>query len=124
MATEKTPNYSPAQEKLIVEAIAANDGVANKAVAETLANDPRMNGEDGPRKVRSIIAKMRRVVETREDFSYERVQPATKDGKPVTKKTDLVARIAALSGATASKLDGLDKAPKLALDTLVEALAA
>ena len=117
---DKTPNYSDAQVALILATIEANGGVANKSVAETLAVDPRMNDADGnARNVRSIIAKM-----TRMDVNYQRQQPTTKDGKPVQKKNDLVARIATLANVPAAKLDGLEKAPKLALDTLAEALAA
>ena len=119
MSTVKAPNYSDAQVSLITAAIAANGGVANKSVAETLATDPRMNGENGPRNVRSIIAKM-----TRMDVDYQRQVPVSKTGEPVAKKTALVERIASLADVSAAKLDGLDKAPKLALETLVKALAA
>lgn len=116
---DKTPNYSPAQETLILAAIETNGGVANKTVAETLAADPAMNGENGPRNARAIIAKMVRM-----NVNYQRQEKVTKDGKPVTKKTDLVNKIAALADVSAAKLDGLDKAPKLALETLAAAFAA
>ena len=123
MATEKTPNYSAAQEKIILDAIRANGNVANLTLAEKLASDPRMNDNDGnARKPRAITAKMSRMAEA-EGFRYERKQPTTKDGKPVTKKNDLVARIATLAGVEAAKLDGLEKAPKNALDTLASAFA-
>lgn len=118
-----TPNYSTAQEAIIIAAVSANDGVANKTVCEALADNPAMDASDGPRNVRSIIAKVRRMVETN-GWTYERQAPMTKDGKPVTKKADLVATIAKASGITASKLDGLDKAPKLALESIAAAFAA
>lgn len=121
MATEKTPNYSATQESIILAAIAANGNVANIAVATTLAADPRMNDNDGnERKPRAIVAKMSRMADAH-GFKYERKQPTTKDGKPVQKKLDLVALIASRAGVTADKLDGLEKAPKLALDTLAAA---
>lgn len=113
---KETPNYTPDQEKLILDAIAANGGKGNKSVAEQLAADPRMNGENGPRNARSIIAKM-----TRMDVPYERVEPKTKDGKPVTKKADLVASIAKSAGVAVEKLSGLENSPKLALETLAAA---
>lgn len=119
MTIVKTPNYSDAQVALITAAIAANDGVANKSVAETLATNPAMNGENGARNVRSIIAKM-----TRMNVNYQRQVPVSKTGEPIAKKTALVERIAMLADVSASKLDGLDKAPKLALETLVKAFAA
>jgi hypothetical protein len=69
--------------------------------------------------VRSIIAKMNRM-----GVPYERKQPTTKTGEPVSKKVDVVAEIARLAGVSVASLDGLDKAPKLALTTLRGALAA
>jgi hypothetical protein len=125
MATEKTPNYSTAQEALILEAIRDNGNVADFDLATKLAADPRMNMDEGKgeaRKARGITAKMARMKDA-EGFTYKGKQPTTKDGKPVTKKTDLVARIAELSGVVADKLSGLEKAPKLALETLAEYLA-
>ena len=116
---DKTPNYTDAQVALIHTAIAANGGVANKSVAASLADNPAMDGEKGPRNTRSIIAKM-----TRMDVNYERQVPVSKTGAPVAKKDALVTRIATLADVSASKLSGLDKAPKLALETLVKALAA
>lgn len=118
--TDKTPNYSAAQVALILAAVAANGGVANKSVAAELASDPRMDGEKGERNTRSIIAKMTRMPE----IDYQRQVSVSKTGEPVAKKTALVGRIAALADVSASKLDGLDKAPKLALETLVRAFAA
>ena len=124
MATDKAPNYTDAQVAIMVAAIEANGGIANKAVATTLAADARMNIDGEPRQVRSIIAKLRRVVDDNADFTYEKVQPTTKDGKPVQKKLDLVTRIADLADVPVAKLDGLEKAPKLALETLAASLAA
>lgn len=118
--TDKTPNYSDEQTAIILAAIAANGGVADKALAETLAADPRMNGTDGPRKPRGIIAKMTRM----DGVTYTKAAKVSKTGKPVQKKLDLVALIAARADVEAAKLEGLDSAPKLALETLAEALAA
>ena len=125
MAIKSTSTYTDAQVAIILEAIAANGNVANAEIAKALAADPRMNvvGEDGkpsPRKPQGITAKMARMKEAY-GFTYERKEPTTKDGKPVTKKTELVERIATLAGVAASKLDNLDKASKGALETLVSA---
>ena len=124
MATEKTPNYSDSQVSLMTSAIRDNGGVANLALATTLSENSAMNAADGPRKPRSIVAKLRRIVDENDGFSYERKAPTTKDGKPVQKKLDLVSQIATLADVSADKLDGMEKAPKLALETLVAALAA
>ncbi len=125
MTAVKVPNYSTAQVALIVAAIEANDGIADISVATELAENPAMNTADGDkRKARSIVAKMRRIVDTVEGFSYARKVATTKDGRPVQKKVDLVNRIASLADVSAAKLDGLDKAPKLALETLAAAFAA
>lgn len=119
MATEKVKNYTDAQEQLIRDMVRENGGKADKALAEKLAADERMNSTDGPRNARSIIAKITRM----DDVTYVRQEPTTKDGKPVSKKQDIVKAIADLSGITASKLSGLDNAPKLALEVLRDAFA-
>ena len=120
---EKTPNYSPEQEKIILDVVRANDNVANLELATELSERQDMYDSEGnKRKPRAITAKMTRMAEA-SGFKYERKQPTTKDGKPVQKKLDLVKRIAELAGVTVEKLDGMEKSPKLALDTLVAALA-
>jgi len=118
MATEKNVNYTDAQVKLIEAAVAANGGRGNLSVAETLARNPEMNDSAGhQRKARAIVAKMSRM-----NVPYDRKVAVSKNGKPVSKKSDLVARIATLAGVSVESLSGLDSAPKLTLDTLVEAL--
>lgn len=125
MTKEKIANYSIAQTALIVAAAESNGGVLNLDIAKSLAANPAMNDNDGnPRNYRSIVAKIARMVASGEVASYERKVPTTKDGKPVTKKTDLVARIATAAGVNVAKLDGMDKSPKLALETIVAALEA
>lgn len=122
---DKIANYSDAQVAIMVAAIRDNGNVANMALAEKLAADERMNDNDkNPRKARSIVAKLRKVVDENEGFTYERKATVTKDGKPVQKKLDLVSRIATAANVPVAKLDGMEKAPKLALETLVAALAA
>jgi hypothetical protein len=95
---DKTPNYTEAQEQRI-----RDEAPLNKAKAEMLA------AEFG-KSLRSVIAKAVRM-----DVGYQRQQPTTKTGEPVTKKETLVSEIAAIVGAN---LDGLDKAPKPALHAL------
>lgn len=122
MATE-TNKYSSSQEATILAAIFENGNVANKALAEQLAEREDMRDEDGqPRKARAIIAKMSRMKDVA-GFTYESVQPVTKSGQPVTKKTDLVARIAELADVDVATLSGMEKSPKGALETLVAAFA-
>jgi hypothetical protein len=65
---------------------------------------------------RSIIAKVIRM-----GLPYERKQPTTKTGEPVTNKAKLVAEIGAV---VAGNLDGLEKAPKPALVALRNFVAA
>lgn len=132
MAKITVPAYSTAAVSAILAAIAANGNVANLEVATSLVDsedgtrmghpDVRLDNDGNPRKARSITAKMSRLAEV-EGFTYQRKVATTKDGKPVTKKLDLVAKIADLSGIAAAKLDGLDKAPKLALETIAAAFA-
>lgn len=112
-------DYTTVQVALILAAVAANNGIANGDVAETLRLDPRMNAgpdakQPGPRSKRAIIAKMTRMSE----LEYVKAAPVSKSGGVPTKKTELVDMIAELSGLSASKLTGLDGAPKLALETI------
>lgn len=114
--------YTAVQEALILAAIKANGNVANQTIAEALAADPRMNdesnGKSEARTARGIIAKMSRMKDAN-GFTYERKVTLSKSGAPVQKKLDMVARIAERAGVAAAKLDGLEKAPKLALETLL-----
>lgn len=119
MATEKTPNYSDVQVARIYDAIAANGGVANQALAESLAAEAVMNVDaNTPRTSRMIIAKMNRM----DNVTYVRKEKVSKSGKAIAKKNDLVAELASLVNADVAKLSGLDGAPKLALETLRDAL--
>lgn len=131
MTKEKIPNYSAAQVALITSVAASNGGVLNIDLAKSLSANPAMNNDEGARPYKSIIAKIARMVTAGDTvevdgetvtITYERKQPTTKTGKPVTKKTDLVNRIATLAGVNAAKLDGMDNSPKQALETIVAAL--
>jgi len=119
-ATNKSASdYTAVQVALILAAVEANGGVADGSVAESLAKDSRMDAgpdakQPGPRSKRAIIAKMTRMSE----IDYVKATPVSKSGGVPTKKTALVEMIAELSGLSASKLTGLDGAPKLALETI------
>ncbi len=116
------PNYTPAQETLILAS--AVNGVFSLSSAETLAANPEMDGPDGPRKPRSIVAKMSRMVAASGGtLTYERKMTLSKTGNPVSKKADIVKTIAERAGVSVAKLDGLDKAPKGALETIRDAFA-
>lgn len=96
--TVKQPNFTVAQEAAI------------KAAAPLdLAKATALGAEMG-KGYRSIIAKAVRM-----GVAYNRKQPTTKTGEPVEKKEDIVADIAAIVEAT---LDGLEKAPKPALQAI------
>lgn len=106
MTKQAVSKYSAAQEAAI-----RAEPVLNQAVATRLA------AEFGPKfTARSVIAKINRM-----GLPYERKQPVTKSGDPVERKEAIVAEIATLVGAN---LDGLDKAPKQALQVLRDHLAA
>lgn len=112
----------------MADAIRANGNVADKALAETLSDDPRMdapadNVKPGPRNVRSIIAKLNKICEGNEAFTYSKVVAKSKSGGVPTSKAALVAKIVEDSGLTAKQLDGLEKSPKLALETLAARFA-
>ncbi len=98
MKTEKTPNYTPANEARIRE-LASTDG-ANAATAQVLADELGKS-------LRSVIAKMVRL-----DIGYQAKERTTKSGDPIVSKADLVSQIGAV---VSGNLEGLDKAPKAAL---------
>ena len=98
MKTEKQPNFTPEQEARI-----RAEAPLNQAKSRALA------AEFGKTE-RSVTAKAVRM-----GVAYERKQPQTKNGQPVERKEAIVAEIAELVGAN---LEGLEKAPKGALQAV------
>jgi hypothetical protein len=109
-ATDKksASKYSAAQEQRIRDAAAA--GPLNQAVAATLAAE---FGEGFSTK--SVVAKI-----TRMSLPYQRKVAVTKTGAKVESKEAICKEIAEF---VQGNLDGLDKAPKPALQALRDALA-
>lgn len=103
MPKEKAPNYTEAQETRIREMAPLN---ADKAA--------ELGAEMG-KSARSVIAKAIRM-----GVAYDRKQPTTKTGEPVTSKAKLVEEIGAV---VAGNLEGLEKAPKPALHALARFVA-
>ena len=104
MKTEKAPNFTPAQEQAIRDAAPLNQAKSRELAAQFGKTE------------RSVTAKAVRM-----GVAYERKQPATKSGAPVERKEAIVAQIASL---VSGNLDGLEKAPKTALQVLRDALVA
>jgi hypothetical protein len=100
----KAPNFTPEQEAAIRDAAPLNQAKARELAAAMGKTE------------RSITAKAVRM-----GVAYERKQPVTKNGSPVEKKEAIVAQIATL---VSGNLDGLDKAPKAALQALRNHLVA
>jgi len=100
----KAPNFTAEQEQAIRDAAPLNQAKARVLAAQMGKTE------------RSITAKAVRM-----GVVYERKQPTTKAGGKVEKKETIVAEIAAL---VSGNLDGLDKAPKAALQALRDHLAA
>ena len=103
MAKVETPNYSEAQEAELMAA-----GVIDNAKALEFA---AKYGKD----VRSIRAKAVRM------GIYKAAEKVSKTGGKVESKEQIVADIAKLVG---KNLDGLEKAPKLVLQTIRSKLSA
>lgn len=103
MAKVETPNYSEAQEAAMLAA-----GVIDNAKALELA---AQFGKD----VRSVRAKAVRM------GIYKAAEKKSKSGGKVESKEDIVKEIQALVGRN---MEGLEKAPKLVLQTLRSKLAA
>lgn len=101
MAKEKVPNFSPSQEQRLRDAAA--EGPLNLARATAL-------GAEFGKSPRSVIAKIVRM-----GLPYAQKQRVTKSGDPVISKAKLVEQIGAV---ISGNLEGLDKAPKPALQAL------
>ena len=69
-------------------------------------------------KVKSIIAKA-----IREGIAYQKLERIRKDGKPVASKEVTVDRIEQALSLAENSLDGLEKASKVSLERLLEAIA-
>jgi hypothetical protein len=68
-------------------------------------------------KPRAIVASA-----TRNGIPYQKKQRVSKSGAPVVRKPDLVARIEVGLAFDAGSLDGLEKASKIALERLAQAV--
>jgi hypothetical protein len=101
---KKAPNFTPEQEAMISAAAPLNQEKA-RALAASMGKTER-----------SITAKAVRM-----GVTYIRKQPVTKAGGKVEKKETIVSEISAL---VEGNLDGLDKAPKAALQALRNHLVA
>lgn len=109
MTKETERNYTEAQEARISTFAAEQDtGRINKDSAAVLANEFGKN-------VKSVIAKAVRM------GVYQRQERKSVNGGDIVRKDELVAEIAALVGAN---LEGLEKAPKVALERVRDALKA
>lgn len=108
-AKKTASKYTPAMEAAI--RAAASEGPLNQDVANRLAAEfgPDFSG-------RSVIAKINRM-----QLPYARKVAVTKTGAKVESKETICKEIGSL---VSGNLDGLDKAPKPALQALRDALAA
>lgn len=106
MATEKTVNYTEAQVKELVETYTADKTEATvKALAEKMGKS-----------VRSVIAKLAK------EGVYE--SKAKEAGKRAMLKSEMVTKLAELTGATEEQLESLEKANGTALMLVLKALEA
>lgn len=104
MKEQKAPNFTPAQEQRIRDSAPLNQEKSRALALEFGKTE------------RSVTAKAVRM-----GVAYERKQPQTKTGAPVERKEAIVAEIQAIVGGN---LEGLDKAPKQALQAVRNFLTA
>lgn len=102
----KTSKYTAAMEQAIRDEPVLNQTVANRLASEF---GPAFTG-------RMVIAKINSM-----KLPYQRKAAVTKTGEPVERKELLVAEIAKF---VEGNLDGLEKAPKPALQAIRDAFAA
>jgi hypothetical protein len=109
--TKTASRYTPTMEQMIRDA-----SPINQAAAEQLADlFNSLSGTD-TFTAKSVAAKCSRM----DDVTYVRKAPVSKTGAKIEQKEEIVTQIAGFVGAN---LDGLDKAPKLALQNLRDFLA-
>jgi hypothetical protein len=104
MAKDKTPNFTEGQEQRIRDTAPHNLASAT-ALAVEMGKSPR-----------SIVAKIVRM-----GVDYSSKVRTTKSGDPIVSKAKLVEQIGAVVGGN---LEGLDKAPKPALQAVARFAAA
>ena len=105
MPKQTQKNYTDEQ-----EAILAKYTTIDNATALELAS--QFNKD-----VKSIRAKAVRL------GIYKRQEKATKSGTKIEAKSVIVSEIATIAGIAIETLDGLDKAPKIALQAIRQAIA-
>jgi hypothetical protein len=108
MTKVKTVNYTPEMTAEMLTEYLANP------TKETVAALAEKFGKTS----RSIVAKLSR------EKVYKKAEYVTKNGEKPEAKEHMVTEIAALLGVPAEKLGGLDKANKVALALIREALKA
>lgn len=101
--TDKTPNYTEAQEQEMRDI-----GRIDQSVAEMLATK-------WGKTTRQVIAKASQMARSNDGVEYVKKGRVTKSGAPVESKTNIVAEIAAIVDGN---LAGLEEAPKTALQAL------
>lgn len=106
---EKTVNYTP---EMTAEMVTAYKAADTQDARETVVQE--MADKFG-KTVRSVVAKL-----SREGVYIKKVYH-TKNGSRPAKKDDMVVTLAVVANVDADKLEGLEKAPKRALATLIEA---
>ena len=104
--SEKVVNYTVTQ---TAHAIAEYQ---NSPTAETVATLAESFGKS----IKSVIAKLSR------EGVYLKAERKTKSGNPVVTKEAFVSKIAGVLGVNDEKMDGLEKAPKAALEMILNAL--
>lgn len=100
----KPANYTPEQEQLLI-----NGYTAGKPVEEL--------AEQLGKSLRSCIAKLSRA------GVYKKAAKVSKTGEPVQKKLELAQAIGAVLQLSEAEVEGMEKAPKTALQKIFKALA-
>ena len=96
----------------------------NKAIVEFLQNlvndDVTIDWAKAQEVADKFQTKARSIVQicTRNNIPYAKKQRVSKTGKPVARKTELVAQIAKKYSLDVEQLDGLEKASKTSLEVL------
>ncbi len=100
----------------------AKESVFTEDVLATLADHAPLDWAKAQALGTELAIKPKAIVAAaiRHGIEYRKIERKTKGGAEIRSKSDLVALIAKQSGVAIEKLDGLEKATKVALEALLD----
>ena len=115
--TKKATNYTPAQEKVILDGMRK---LETRAQQDTLVASVVKDTGHSPRSVTAKISTMAR--NSAGELAFFKKIETAKDGSKPESKADLVEQVAAALGTTSELIGSLEKATKVTIKTILTGL--